>query len=199
MERECSERDIARRLAAADRAAFEAIFLKHNSGLVKIAASIVGSRATAEEIAQETWLSVLTHAALFEGRSSLAGWIFSILVNKAKTQAKRNGRVVSFDDDGEDNNLAAAFDGNGRWKDLPALWEEVTPERIVGGRSQLHVVNEAIDRLPAGQKSALLLRAQEGLKTEDVATALGISENNVRLLLHRARLSIRAALGPFRS
>ncbi|MBZ0262590.1 MAG: RNA polymerase sigma factor [Hyphomicrobiales bacterium] len=195
MESKHSEKAIARRLAAADRAAFEAIFHKHNAGLIGIAASIVGNRATAEEIAQETWLSVLTHAAFFEGRSSLAGWIFSILVNKAKTQAKRNGRMVSFDDDGVDNNLAAAFDGNGRWRDLPALWDEVTPERIAEGRSQLHMVNVAIDRLPAGQKSVLILRAQEGLDIADIAEILGISENNVRLLLHRARLAIRAMLG----
>ncbi len=188
--------DVARRLAEADRATFEALFKKHNAAMVKLAQGVVGSRAIAEEISQDTWYTVLSRAAIFEGRSSLAGWIFTILMNNARTAAKRNGRTVSFDDGGEDNSLAAAFDGSGRWKDLPELWERRTPERIADERNQLKTVSAAIDQLPAGQKTVLALRVQEGLTTAEVAEALQISEVNVRILLHRARLALRSALGP---
>ncbi|GHD98498.1 hypothetical protein U879_00050 [Defluviimonas sp. 20V17] len=191
---EGDERALVQALVAGERAAFEQLFHRHNAALVRVAAGIVQSRATAEEVAQDAWVAVLRNIAGFEGRSSLAGWIFTILVNKARTRAARDGRVVSFDDGGEENSLAAAFDGRGRWKDMPALWEEVTPERIIAGRSVMAHVTAAIDALPAGQRAVLVLRAQEGLAAAEVCEILGISEGNVRVLLHRARLAVRAAL-----
>ncbi len=181
-------------LAAGDRAAFEQIYNQHNTSLVRVATGVVRSRATAEEVAQETWIAVLKSISGFEGRSSLASWIFSILINKARSRAKREGRIVSFDGAGEDDNLAAAFDGRGRWKNMPELWETLTPERILAGRSVMEHVNAAIKALPAGQRSVIILRAQQGLDAEEVCAILGISEGNMRVSLHRARLGVRAAL-----
>ncbi len=188
------EAELVQLLAAGNRPAFERIYRKHNAALIRLGTGIVGSRATAEEVAQETWIAVLKNVASFEGRSSLAGWIFSILINKARSRAKREGRFVSFDGEGEDDNLAAAFDGRGRWKDIPDLWEELTPERILAGRSVMDHVTAAIETLPAAQRSVIILRAQQGLEAEQVCEILGISEGNMRVLLHRARLTIRAAL-----
>lgn len=181
-------------LAAGDRVAFEQVYKQHNTSLVRVATGVVRSRATAEEVAQDTWIAVLKSIAGFEGRSSLASWIFSILINKARSRAKREGRIVSFDGGGEDDNLTAAFDGRGRWKDMPELWETLTPERILAGRSVMEHVNAAIEALPPGQRSVIILRAQQGLDAEEVCAILGISEGNMRVLLHRARLGVRAAL-----
>ncbi|WP_212591666.1 RNA polymerase sigma factor [Antarctobacter heliothermus] len=177
-----------------DRAAFEQVYNRHNTTLVRVATGIVKNCATAEEVVQETWIAVLKYISGFEGRSSLASWIFTILINKARSRAKREGRIVSFDGAGEDDNLAAAFDGRGRWKNMPELWETLTPERILAGRSVMEHVNAAIDALPPGQRSVIILRAQQGLDAEEVCAILGISEGNMRVLLHRARLGVRAAL-----
>lgn len=92
-------------LVAGDRSAFERLNYKHNASLIRVATGIVRSRATAEEVAQDTWISVLRNIGDFEGRSSLAGWIYSILINKSRTYAKRDGRAVSFDDDGKDGGI----------------------------------------------------------------------------------------------
>lgn len=181
-------------LSLGDRAAFEQVFNQHNASLVRVASGIVKSRATAEEVAQDTWIAVLKSISGFEGRSSLASWIFTILINKARSRAKREGRILSFDGAGEDDNLAAAFDGRGRWKNMPDLWEILTPERILAGRSAMEHVNAAIEALPPGQRSVIILRAQEGLDAEEVCAILGITEGNMRVLLHRARLGVRAAL-----
>ncbi|MBA8907577.1 RNA polymerase sigma factor [Aminobacter ciceronei] len=191
---DADETELVQLLVAGDRPAFERIYRKHNAALIRVATGIVASRATAEEVAQDTWIAVLKNVASFEGRSSLAGWIFSILINKARSRAAREGRFVSFDGEGEDDNLAAAFDGRGRWKDMPDLWEEVTPERILAGRSVMDHVAAAIETLPAAQRSVIILRAQQGLEAEEVCEILGISEGNMRVLLHRARLAIRTAL-----
>lgn len=185
---------LLRELAAGDRAAFAALYRRYNAPMVRLATAILRNRASAEEVAQDAWVSILKNIGTFEGRSSLAAWIFTILTNAARSRARRDGRQVSFDDGGEENNLAAAFDGTGHWKEMPALWEEVTPERHIEGRNLLEHVSAAIDRLPEAQRAVVILRGQQGLDAAEVCAALGISEGNMRVLLHRARHALRAEL-----
>lgn len=188
------ESGMIERLTAGDRAAFESLYRKHNAAMVRMCAGLVRNHATAEELVQETWIAVLKNIGRFEGRSSLAGWIYTILINKARSRLKRDGRNVSFDESGEDNGLQAAFDGRGHWKNTPELWNELTPERVVEGRSVLEHVNAAIEALPSAQRAVLILRGQQGLDAAEVCAVLDISEGNMRVLLHRARLAVRAAL-----
>ncbi len=188
------EKDSIDRLKAGDEAVFGMLYTRHTPSMIRVAATIVNSRATAEEVSQETWIAVLKNIGGFEGRSSLAGWIFTILINKARTRARRDGRSVSFDEGGEGNNLSAAFDGHGRWKEMPELWDEITPERIVAGRRLAEHMRDAIDALPPAQRAVIVLRVQQGLEPSEVCEALGLSDGNMRVLLHRARLSLRAKL-----
>ncbi|MDZ4094374.1 MAG: sigma-70 family RNA polymerase sigma factor [Paracoccaceae bacterium] len=187
--------EVLRGLIAGDRQVFDVLYRRHNAPMLRLATAILGVRASAEEVAQDTWVSVLRNIAAFEGRSSLAGWIFTILTNKARTRAQRDGRMLSFDAGGEEDSLAAAFDGRGRWRDMPELWDQVTPERIVEGRDMMDHVNRAIEALPAAQRAVLILRGQQGLDPAEVCKALGITEGNMRVLLHRARTTLRGALG----
>lgn len=188
------EAEVLRGLVAGDRAVFAAVYRRHNPAMLRLATAILGARASAEEVAQDAWVSVLRNIDGFEGRSSLAGWIFTILTNKARTRARRDGRTVSFDDGGEEDSLAAAFDGRGRWRDMPELWDQISPERIVDGRDMLDHVARAIEALPAAQRAVLILRGQQGLDPAEVCEALGITEGNMRVLLHRARVSLRGAV-----
>jgi RNA polymerase sigma-70 factor (ECF subfamily) len=185
-------------LIAGERAAIETVYLRHNASMIRVASAIMHNRASAEEITQETWIAVLRNIGGFEGRSSLAGWIFTILSNKAKTRAKRDGLSVSLDTSSNDDSLDNAFDGRGRWRDMPELWDEVTPERIVGGRQVLAHVSEAIDQLPATQRAVLVLRGQQDIDASEVCDILGISDGNMRILLYRARLSLRQSLDQIR-
>lgn len=188
------ETELLQRLASGDRATFELVYRRHNAGMVRFATAILRNRASAEEIVQETWIAVLSNIGGFEGRSSLAGWIFTIVANKAKTRAKRDGLSVSLDTSANDDTADDAFDGRGRWREMPELWDEMTPERIVDGRQILDHLTEAIDNLPAAQRAVLVLRAQQDLEAEEVCKILGISDGNMRVLLHRARLSLRQSL-----
>lgn len=189
-----NEADLLARLRAGDEDAFAELFRRHTPSMIRLAATVVNSRATPEEVTQETWLAVVRSIEGFEGRSSLAGWIFTILLNKARSRARRDGRTLSFDDGGEEDGLAAAFDGRGRWKEMPALWDEITPERVVAGRRMVEHMRAAIDDLPPAQRAVIVLRTQEGLEPAEVCAALGISDGNMRVLLHRARLALRARL-----
>jgi len=189
-----SDAQVLEDLMSGRREAFEAVYRRHNASMIRVASAILRNRASAEEIAQETWISVLRNIGGFEGRSSLAGGIFTILTNKAKTRAKRDGLSVSLDTSSNDDAFDDAFDGRGRWRNIPELWDEVTPERIIGGRQVLDHVREAIDNLPPAQRAVLVLRGQQDLDAEEVCGILGISEGNMRVLLHRARLGLRQSL-----
>lgn len=177
-----------------DERAFTEVYRTHNHVLIRFAASILRNRSSAEEIVQETWVSVLRGLDGFEGRSSLRSWIFTILINKARTRLRQDARLVAFDDAGPDSGLEAAFDGRGKWAQMPALWDEVTPERIVEGRSMLAHVNAFIDALPPAQRAVLIMRTQSELEPAEVCELLGINEGNMRVLLHRARQSVRERL-----
>ena len=153
---------------------------------------------------QETWLAVLNGIDRFEGRSSLKTWIFQILSNRARTRAVRERRSAPFSSlagDGEDDEAAVDADrfrpeGHrwvGHWAAAPADWSALPEERLLG-RETLARVHEAIETLPPRQAEVLVLRDVEGWSPDEVCAALGISDGNQRILLHRARSKVRAAL-----
>lgn len=188
------DRALALRLLIGDAEAFELVYRRHNAAMLRFCAGIVRSRDLAEEVVQDTWVAVLGRIDLFEGRGSLAGWIYTILINKARSRARREGRTVSFDDFGDGEGLAGAFDGRGHWRSMPELWEDLTPERHIEGRSVLQHVEAVIETLPPAQRAVLILRGQQELEASEVCALLDISEGNMRVLLHRARLTVRNAL-----
>lgn len=188
------------RLRQGDADAYRSLIRRFHGSLVGIAASIIGSRAQAEEVVQDTWLAVFSNIGRFEGRSSLVTWLFSIVLNRARTRASREGRLVGLAAlmDGtpphERGVPVTAFKPDGHWVEVPRLWDEIDPERIVGGRQLWDHVQDVIERLPSGQRAVIILRDMEGREAEEACELLGISAENQRVLLHRARSRIRQAI-----
>jgi RNA polymerase sigma-70 factor (ECF subfamily) len=185
------------RLRQGDSAAYRTLIRRFHGSLTSVAASVIGSRAQAEEVVQDAWLAVFSSIARFEGRSSVVTWLFSIVLNRARTRVSREGRLVALPSlmDGTPPNERAvptsAFRPDGHWIDPPRLWDEVSPERIIGGRQLWQHVREAIDRLPAGQRAVITLRDMEGRTAEEACALLALTPENQRVLLHRARGQIR--------
>lgn len=188
------DRVLAQALLQGDAAVFDRLYRKHNAAMIRVCNGIVRERDLAEEVVQDTWIAVIGRIDLFEGRGSLASWIYTILINKARTRARRDGRTISFDDLGDGDGLDGAFDDGGHWQTMPALWENLTPERHVEGRSILQHVEAVIETLPPAQRAVLILRGQQELEPAEVCALLDITEGNMRVLLHRARVTIRNAL-----
>jgi RNA polymerase sigma-70 factor (ECF subfamily) len=184
-------------LRRGDEQAYRALIRRFHGSFIGVAASIIGSRAQAEEVVQDAWLAVFAGVGRFEGRSSLVTWVFSIVLNRARTRASREGRLVGLPAllDGTDQGGRAVdvseFKPDGHWLEAPRLWDELDPERIVGGRQLWDHVMEAIEKLPAGQRAVIILRDMEGCEAEEACALLGISAENQRVLLHRARGRIR--------
>ncbi len=186
-------------LRAGDQQAYRDLIRRFHGSLVGVAGAIIGSRAQAEEVVQDAWLAVFSHVSRFEGRSSLAGWIFTIVLNRARSRATREGRLVALpavlDGHAEERGVdASKFAADGHWIDAPMLWEELDPERVVRGRQLWAYAREAIEKLPAGQKAVIILRDIEQQSAEETCAMLSISPENQRVLLHRARNRVRDAI-----
>ena len=199
-DREFDQPEFLARLRAGEEAAYRRLVRRFHAALVGVAAGIIGSRAQAEEVVQDTWIAVHGGIARFEGRSSLASWIYTIVLNRARTRIGKEGRLVGLPSvldgaQGEERAVpASAFRPDGHWAEAPRLWDVLDPERVVGGRQLWEHVQEAIETLPAGQKAVLVMRDMEGMPGEEICALLQITPENQRVMLHRARARIRAAI-----
>lgn len=197
-----AEAQLLQALRSGDEGAFTALVREYQPSLVRVARMFVSSQAAAEEVAQETWLGVLNGLDRFEGRSSLRTWIFRILTNIAKTKAVRDGRTLPFSALQDPARVPeAAVDADrfldseharwpGHWAAKPTPWPE---DALVAAETRERLA-DAIEALPATQRAVITLRDVEGWSSDEVRNALDLSETNQRVLLHRARSKVRAAL-----
>jgi RNA polymerase sigma-70 factor (ECF subfamily) len=201
-----AERRLVARLRAGDEGAFMELVQELSPSLLRVARTYVPSQAVAEEVVQETWLGVLRGIDRFEGRSSLKTWIFRILINRARTRGERERRTVPFaalasEEAGgafeavDPERFRPASDPSrpGAWALPPTRWDE-DPERALASRETLDLARAAIAELPPMQRMVITMRDLEGFTSDEVRSALEISETNQRVLLHRARSKVRAAL-----
>jgi RNA polymerase sigma-70 factor, ECF subfamily len=196
------EVELLARLRAGDERAFEALVDRHYGTMLAVARTYVSSRAVAEEVVQEAWLGVLKGLDRFEGRSSLATWIMRIVANIAKTRGVREARSVPYASLAPEAEDAAVdrerFRGPGdafpgHWRAYPANWNSV-PEEVLHERDTLRVAMDAIAELPPAQRAVITMRDVQGCRPEEVCVVLELTDGNQRVLLHRARSRVRAAL-----
>jgi RNA polymerase sigma-70 factor, ECF subfamily len=199
---EAGEAQLLDALRAGDEGAFAGLVREYHSSLVRVARIYVSTLASAEEVAQETWIGVLNGLDRFEGRSSLRTWIFRILTNIAKTRAQRDGRTLPFSalqDPGRVPEAAVDADRfldpeHPRWPGHWAIKPEAWPEDALVAAETRERLAEAMEALPASQRAVIMLRDVEGWDSAEVCNALGLTETNQRVLLHRARSKVRGAL-----
>lgn len=197
-----ADRAVIAALRAGDEAAFVMLVRRYQPLMLRVARSYVKTPGAAEEVVQDTWLGVLKGIDRFEGRSSLKTWIFRILMNQAKTRGVRDQRVTpfaSFEDDGgpsvDPSQFRDASDPQwpNWWGAHPGAWSPLPEERLFG-KETIAAVRDAIATLPERQQEVIVLRDVVGLDGPEVSDHLGISDGNQRVLLHRARAKVRAAL-----
>jgi RNA polymerase sigma-70 factor (ECF subfamily) len=197
--------ELVEALRRGDEAAFARLTDELNGPLTRLALAHVASRAVAEEVVQDTWVGVIRGIDRFEGRSALRTWIFQILLNNARTRGQREKRTLPFSSlrrrnpEGRDEPAVDAdrFQGRrgeypGHWARPPVEWD--SPEERLAGDAARGVMLTAISKLPERQREVLALRDIQGYTAEDACNALQLTETNQRVLLHRARSKVRAAL-----
>jgi RNA polymerase sigma-70 factor (ECF subfamily) len=194
---------IVTRLRARDEEMFALLVDVWSPGLLRAARAYVADEHAAQDVVQETWLGVLRGIDGFAARSSLRTWTYRILVNTAKTRGARDARTVPLsslaptDDDRGPTVAPDRFQGSGEpypghWRAGPAPWP--APENEALARETRHHLAAALALLPARQRLVVTLRDVEGYSSAEVCAILEVSPANQRVLLHRARATLRAAL-----
>jgi RNA polymerase sigma-70 factor (ECF subfamily) len=180
------------RLRGGDEQAFVLLVARYHAAMLRLARTFVSSTAVAEEVVQDTWLGVVRGIDGFAGRSSFKTWLFTILVNRARSTGVREQRSMPVDHSAPAVE-GSRFDASGAWSAPPRHWTEDSDDRLLA-ESLSSELQTALERLPPRQREVVILRDVEGLSGEEVCEVLAISDGNQRVLLHRGRSQLRTAL-----
>jgi len=188
---------IVARLRARDETILAVLIDTWSPGMLRAARAYVADDHTAQDVVQEAWLGVLRGIDRFEARSSLRAWVYRIMINKAKTRGVRDARVVPTGDDHGPTVDPARFRGAddpypGHWRSAPAAWP--SPEDDAVAAETRRELAAALAGLPTRQRVVVTLRDVTGHSSDEVCEMLSISAANQRVLLHRGRAALRAAL-----
>lgn len=169
--------EVVSRVLDGDAELFPVLMRRYNQRLYRVARSVLGNDAEAEDVLQEAYMKAFTHLAQFEGRASFATWLTRIALYEALRRRRAQSRSVQLD---------AVAD------DLEA--PVPNPERNAANGELRRLLETSIDALPPAFRTVLVLRDVEGLRTAEVADALEIPEQTVKTRLFRARRSLRVSL-----
>jgi RNA polymerase sigma-70 factor (ECF subfamily) len=188
---EVDDEELLQRFLQGDRDSFRTLVQRYQPVLLQIARYYVNSTATAEDVAQDTWIAVLKGAERFEGRASFKTWLFRIVANRARSTGTREKRQVPVDT--TDPVAGDRFNTQGMWKEPPVVFADLLAD-TESNFAVAAAIHATIADLPEIQRSVVTLRDVEGLSTSEVASLLELSEANTRVVLHRARAHIREVL-----
>ncbi|MFN4244205.1 MAG: RNA polymerase sigma factor [Tepidisphaerales bacterium] len=180
---EPTDEELVRRMREGEAAAGEMLCRRYFSPLMRYLQRLTRSGSAAEELFQQTWLSVMEHLDRFDpaaGSGGFKSWLFRIATNKATDHWRGRGRRARWLDDRDATVLAVA-------RDDTSMSRVETQEAVERLRA-------AIEHLPEGQRQVLLLRYYTGMKFIDIARTLGCPLNTALGRMHKAVLKLRAAL-----
>lgn len=177
-------------MIAGDDRAFRAAITAYQHSMKYLARSLVGDKF-ADEVVQEAWFSALKAIARFDKRSSLKTWLLRIVANEGKTRLRREKRMTSLEAMTEaDPAMSSRFDNTGHWESGPLQWDVDSPDALLTQEELRQCMDELMGALPELQGATLNLRERQGYSMTEICNILDVSESNVRVLLHRARIRL---------
>ena len=181
---------VVARVLAGDASLFEILMRRHNQRLFRAARGIVADDAEAEDVMQEAWLRAFRELAGFRGEARFATWLVRIACHEALARAQRRRRLVPIQGGAGSPGGGGAPDG----RPEPRAAAAARPDRELENRELQAVLQEAVEVLPDPLRAVFCLREIEGLSTDETAGALGLTAENVRVRLHRAKRALRQTL-----
>jgi RNA polymerase sigma-70 factor (ECF subfamily) len=184
------EAGLLERLRRGDEEACEVLVRTHSGRLLSVARRYLRCEEDARDAVQEGFVAAFRAIGRFEGGSSLSTWLHRIVINAClmKLRSSRRRPETSIED------LLPKFDESGHRVAEPEEWRE-SAETALDRSQTRRRVREAIAQLPEHYRSVLLLRDIEELSTAEAARLLNLTENAVKIRLHRARQALRTVLG----
>ena len=199
-----ADAEVLERLRRGDEQAFAELVDRWSPSMLRVARAYVSNAESAQDAVQDAWLGVIRGLATFEGRSTLRTWVFTILVNRARTRGSREARTVPMSAlPGEDSGPTVdpdrfrgphdLYPGGWTTAGQPVQWEGQPEGRVLAGEA-LRRLETALSALPPRQRVVVTLRDVQGLTSDEACEALDITQQNQRVLLHRGRAALRQAL-----
>ena len=175
-----SDEEVVARVLAGETAMFEIVMRRHNQLLYRVARSILRNDNEAEDVMQHAYVRAYEHLGRFAGRAKFSTWLTRIAVHEALARQRRGNRYQELEPMSE-------LEG-----DPMAL--ALNPEQQASNSQVRRLLEEAVERLPDAYRTIFVLRDVEEMSTADAADVLEISEENVKVRLHRARALLRKSL-----
>jgi len=179
-----SDEDVVARVLTGEVELFEVVMRRYNRRLYRVARSILRDDGEAEDVLQHAYVEAFAHLAQFEGRARFSTWLTRIVIHEALARARRRGRFVAMDEEGDDVERASLT-----LRDVPA-----NPEEQAFAGELRSLIESSIEALPESYRSIFVLREVEGLSTAETASCMEVSEDVVKTRLLRARGRLRDEL-----
>ena len=168
---------LAARVVAGDPRWFAVLVRRYNQRVFRVARSILLDEDDAEDVVQDAHVAAYERLATYRGPGAYGAWLTRITVRKALELLRKKRRLVSDSDALED-----------------VVDPAPGPDARLAAREMGRLAEAAIDGLPPPYRVVLVMRDVEKMSTRQAAEALGLSEENVRVRLHRARADLRSTI-----
>lgn len=175
-----TDEEVVGRVLAGETALFEVLMRRHNQRLYRATRSILRDEGEAEDVIQDAYVRSYMHLDQFDGRAKFSTWLTKIAVHEALARARKRQRLVEIDAAPESTEVSMKLES-----------KTASPEQETLMRTFKLVLEAAIDKLPQTYRSVFMLREVEQMSTAETAECLDISEELVKVRLHRARALLR--------
>jgi RNA polymerase sigma-70 factor, ECF subfamily len=179
-----SDEEVVARVLAGETGMFEIVMRRHNQRLYRVARAILRNDGEAEDVMQDAYVRAYEHLGQFAGRAKFSTWLTRIAVHEALVRQHRGNRYQELE-------LVSEREGDpmDRFASMA-----LNPEQQASNSEIRRLLEEAVERLPDDYRTVFMLRDVEEMSTTDAADVLEITEENVRVRLHRARALLRESL-----
>lgn len=173
-----TDESIVGKVLTGDKDAYEVIVRRYNSRLYKIARTYIKDEDDIEDVLQETYVKAYLNLKQFKGNSKLSTWLTRILINESLACLNKQSKKVSFVDEQLLNNME----------------QEQNMEQKIIQKNVKEILEKSIDNLPPKLSSVFVMREIEGMNVKDTSELLEISEENVKVRLHRAKTALKETI-----
>jgi RNA polymerase sigma-70 factor (ECF subfamily) len=181
------------KLVAGDRAEFARLVDLYSSSIYRLGLKMLGNPQDAEDVLQNTFMNALMHLSSFEGRSSVATWLYCIAANEALMLIRKRKPEVSIEQEAQEGEAESIEDLK---PTVFADWSGLPEDELLSMEGK-NILDTTIQGLPETLRIVFILRDIEGLSIKETADTLNLTETNVKTRLLRARMYLRERLSTY--